>query len=253
VRTPTCILSVDVITAVRSERCVTIAALQDTSLPELPPDRIAQFVIWYVVLLFSLSVHESAHAWMALRMGDRTAADDGRITLNPLVHIDPIGTVVMPILQLFSMGLPLLAWAKPTPVQPRNFRPGMFRRGHILVWGAGPTSNFLLAVLFTAALFVAVRVGLEPHEGNLPYNVLRAGVLMNVVLGVFNLVPLPPFDGSWVLSWALPRRLGEQYDRVMEPYGQYILLIAFVTGALGFVTRPLTTLIVNLLTSVIHS
>lgn len=224
----------------------------ERSLPDLPPERIAQFITWYVVLLFSLSVHESAHAWVALRMGDRTAADLGRITLNPLPHMDPIGTVLMPILQLFSMGLPLLAWAKPTPVQARNFRPGMLRRGQILVAGAGPLSNFALALLFTAVFFVLVRVGVELPQGHPVQNILVAGVLMNVFLGVFNLVPLPPLDGSWIASWGLPRPLAAQYDRIMEPYGQWILLLLFVTGALGYLTRPLTSAIVGVLYGLIR-
>lgn len=221
-------------------------------MPELPPDRIAQWITWYVVLLFSLSVHESAHAWMALRMGDSTAASLGRITLNPLPHIDPVGTVLMPFLQLFSMGLPLLAWAKPTPVQARNFRAGLLRRGQVLVAGAGPVSNFALALVFTALLFLVVRLGLPLREGDPVYNILRAGVVMNVFLGVFNLVPLPPLDGSWIASWGLPRDLGERYDRIVQPYGQWILLLLFATGLLGRITSPLTGAIVGVLRDLVY-
>ena len=216
-------------------------------LEALPPDRIYQFLLSYVVLLFSLSVHESAHAWMALRMGDRTAADAGRITLNPIPHIDPIGTVLMPVLQMLSAGIPLLAWAKPTPVQARNFRPGMLRRGQILVAGAGPVSNFVLALLFTGGFLIVKATGAELPSHHPVMRILSVGLLLNVMLGVFNLIPLPPLDGSWIASWGLPRPLAAQYDRIMEPYGQWILLIAFVTGALGFVTRPLTTAILNML------
>lgn len=216
-------------------------------MPELPPERIAQFITWYVVLLFSLSVHESAHAWMALRMGDRTAADLGRITLNPLPHMDLIGTILMPVLQLFSMGIPLLAWAKPTPVQARNFAPGRFRSGQILVAGAGPGSNFLLAGVFALVLTGLVRGGAAVHQGDAVFNILRTGVLMNVFLGVFNLVPLPPLDGSWILSWGLPRNLGQQYDQVMERWGQWILLLAFATGALSYITSPVSALILRAL------
>jgi Zn-dependent protease len=209
-------------------------------LDALTPDRIAHFVTWYVVLLFSLSVHETAHAWMALRMGDRTAADAGRITLNPLAHIDPVGTILMPVLQLLSSGMPLLAWAKPTPVQARNFRPGMFRRGQILVAGAGPVSNFVLALFFTIVFVVLRKSGMALPPDHAIVKILVAGVTMNVILGVFNLVPLPPLDGSWIASWGLPRSLAAQYDKIMEPYGQWILLIAFVTGALTYITQPLT-------------
>ena len=227
-------------------------AFLEKSLPELPPERIAQWITWYVVLLFSLSVHESAHAWTALRMGDKTAAALGRITLNPLTHMDPIGTILMPVLQLFSMGLPLLAWAKPTPVQARNFRAGQLRRGQILVAGAGPLSNFALALVFTAVLFVLVRAGVPLREGDPVYNILRAGVVMNVFLGVFNLVPLPPLDGSWIASWGLPSGLREGYDRLMEPYGQWILLLLFATGLLGRLTSPLTGALVGALRNLVY-
>ncbi len=119
-------------------------------MPELTAERIAMALMGYVVLLFSLSVHESAHAWMALRMGDDTAARQGRITLNPLPHIDPFGTLLIPLLQFLYTGIPLLGWAKPTPVAAHNFR--QLSRGHVLVALAGPASNLLLALLATAAL-----------------------------------------------------------------------------------------------------
>src|SRR5436190_12316167 len=115
----------------------------------------------YVVLLFSLSVHESAHGWMAFRMGDPTAMSQGRVSLNPLVHIDPIGTVLMPFMQVAFGGVPFLAWAKPTPVGAHNFR--KLARGHVLVAGAGPASNAILALLFTAGLFIARRVPVSPE------------------------------------------------------------------------------------------
>lgn len=186
-------------------------------------------------------------------MGDRTAADQGRITLNPLAHIDPIGTVLMPVLQMLSSGMPLLAWAKPTPVQAKNFRPGMLRRGQVLVAGAGPMSNFALAIVFTGGFIVLRTTGAELPSDHPVVRILSVGVLLNVMLGVFNLVPLPPLDGSWIASWGLPPRLAAQYDRVMEPYGQWILLIAFVSGALAFVTRPVTTAILNFLVRLMHS
>jgi len=203
-------------------------------LAELTPDRIAMGLTYYVVLLFSLSVHESAHGWMALRMGDDTAARQGRITPDQLSHIDPIGTVLIPLLQIFCGGVPLLGWAKPTPVGAQNFR--KLARGHVLVAGARPASNILLAVLFTAGLYVGRHSSLRESDAVLA--LLNIGVYMNVVLALFNLVPLPPLDGSWVASWGLPRHVAARYDRVVEPYGQWILLILFATGVLGWLLSP---------------
>jgi len=208
-------------------------------LPELTPDRIAMGLTYYVVLLFSLSFHESAHAWTASRIGDDTARDLGRVSLNPAVHFDFIGTFLIPMVQIFGpAGIPLMGWAKPTPVVARNFRPGMLSRGQVLVAGAGPASNIVLALLFTAALFVAVRVGVAA-DARLPVLALiETGMLINVALAVFNMVPLPPLDGSWVASHGLPRRAAEYYDRIIEPYGQWILLGLFVTGILSRLISP---------------
>lgn len=203
-------------------------------MPELTPDRLAMGLTYYVVLLFSLSVHESAHGWMALRMGDDTAAREGRITLDPLSHIDPVGTVLVPLLQILWIGLPLLGWAKPTPVGAQNFR--RLARGHVLVASAGPASNVVLAALFTALLYAARHSSLV--ESHAALALLNTGVYLNVVLALFNLVPLPPLDGSWVASWGLPRAVAARYDQVVEPYGQWLLLVLFATGALGWLLSP---------------
>ena len=206
---------------------------------DLTPDRIAQGLTYFVVLLFSLSFHESAHAWTASRLGDDTARNLGRVSLNPLVHIDFLGTVIMPLVQIFGpAGIPLFGWAKPTPYDPRNFRPGELRRGHVLVAVAGPLSNLLLAVAFTAGLFVAARMVARGSATEPLLTLLATGVLMNVALAVFNLVPLPPLDGSKVAAFGLPKELGETYDRVVGPYGSWILLILFATGALSSLVSP---------------
>jgi Zn-dependent protease len=201
----------------------------------------------FVVLLFSLSFHEAAHAWAALRMGDDTALRQGRITLNPVVHIDPIGTLLIPLMQIFWGGIPLLGWARPTPYNPANFRRDRTAaQGHILVAGAGPLSNLLLALAFTAGLFVALRAGAGNLSGPAVI-LLSTGIQMNVALALFNLVPLPPLDGSKVASWGLPRAIAVLYDRVMEPYGQWILLILFASGLLSGLLSPLMRLLIVLL------
>jgi Zn-dependent protease len=217
-------------------------------LTELTPQSIAMGLTAYVVLLFSLSVHESAHGWMALRLGDDTAASQGRVSLNPIVHIDPIGTILMPLLMFLFGGIPLLAWAKPTPYEPANFsRERSLAQGHILVAAAGPISNVILALLFTVMLAVGLRAGLIGSRQEFAFVLLAVGIQMNVALAVFNLVPLPPLDGSKVASWGLPRSAAETYDQVMEPYGQWILLALLVTGILGFVMQPVLSLVIGVL------
>jgi Zn-dependent protease len=195
------------------------------------------------VLLFSLSVHESAHAWTALQEGDPTAQSRGRISLNPLRHIDPIGTVVLPLLMIFTGVSWLIGWAKPTPVNPHNFRD--LKRGQIIVSGAGPTSNLMLAVLFPAALFLVIRLVPEPSSDNPLLEVLVLGIRLNVVLAIFNLVPLPPLDGSHILQWALPNGMGHRFVRLIGPYGGFILLALVMTGALWTVIGPLVDAIEN--------
>ena len=211
---------------------------------ELTPEGIARGLTAYVLLLFSLSVHESAHAWMAHKMGDDTALRLGRVSLNPLVHIDPIGTVLFPLMQIFG-NIPTLGWAKPTPYNPANFRRDVtLRQGHMLVAGAGPISNLLLALLFTAVFFVVVRAGAPLDERNPAVMIPIAGIQMNVILAIFNLVPIPPLDGSKVASYGLPGSFGDRYDRMMAPYGYIILLLLMITGILSFVISPITNWVV---------
>lgn len=204
----------------------------------LTPETIAFGLTSYVVLLFSLSVHESAHGWMAWKLGDDTAMSQGRVTLNPLPHIDPIGTVLMPLVQFLIGGVPFLAWAKPTPVGAQNFK--KLARGHVLVAGAGPTSNWMLAILFTIAFMAVVKLVPEPPRPLIV--ILGMGVQLNVALGLFNLLPVPPLDGSWIASWGLPRNLGERYDRLVEPMGGWLLLLLLmpISRVLGPVTRSIT-------------
>ncbi len=217
---------------------------------ELTPERIALGLTIYVVLLFSLSFHEAAHAWAALRMGDDTALRAGRISMNPTVHIDPIGTVLLPLIMFASTGSPLFGWAKPTPYNPANFRRDRsLAAGHVTVASAGPISNVLLAFVFTLALFAYFKLGGSPQR-NPALLLLLAGIEINVLLAIFNLVPLPPLDGSKVAAFGLPQRMSEAYVRVIEPYGGFILLALFASGLLGRLLGPvelaLTRLLVNL-------
>jgi Zn-dependent protease len=208
-------------------------------LSDLTPEGIAHGLIYYVVLLFSLSFHESAHAWMAWKLGDDTAKNLGRVTLNPIPHIDPIGTVLFPLLQIFGGAL-ILGWAKPTPYNPANFRRDVtMRKGHMLVAAAGPVSNLLLGLFFAVALILLVRQRVIDSERDFLYNILFLGVGLNVMLAVFNFIPIPPLDGSKVASFGLPGDLGERYDRLVGPYGFVILMLLLISGAFGYVAAPI--------------
>ena len=214
---------------------------------DLTPQHIALGLTTYVVLLFSLSFHESAHAWMAWKLGDDTAKSLGRVTLNPIPHIDPIGTVLFPLLQIFAGAL-ILGWAKPTPYNPANFRRDVtMRKGHMLVAGAGPVSNLLLGFVFAVALIVLVRERWIESDQDFLYNILVRGVGLNVMLAVFNFIPIPPLDGSKVASFGLPGDLGERYDRLVGPYGFLILMLLLISGAFGYIAAPIQRFVFNVI------
>ncbi len=182
-----------------------------------------------VVLLFSIIVHEVAHGYVALLNGDPTARMLGRITLNPVPHIDPIGTILLPLLLLMTHAGILFGWAKPVPVNPLNYR--NYRWGEFAVSAAGPVSNLVLAALFS----VVLRLGLgNPGLVQLAY----FGVSINIFLALFNLIPIPPLDGSHILSLLLPRELARLYD-YLQPVGFVLILLLFYTGVMGAVIMPL--------------
>jgi len=208
-------------------------------MPDIDAQKFALGVTNYLVLLFSLSFHESAHAWMALKLGDDTAARLGRITLNPAAHIDLFGTVLMPLLQIFG-GFPVIGWAKPTPYDAGRFRRDVsLRRGHISVAGVGPISNLLLALAFAIVFAVILRVEVPEGMRDGLYSLMSVGIAMNVTLAVFNMLPVPPLDGSHILSWSLPRSIGEKFDHFSENYGTIVLWILFLSGLLGWLIGPI--------------
>ena len=199
---------------------------------------VAQIVIAFIVLLFSLTVHESAHAWTADRLGDPTARLLGRVSLNPIVHADLIGTVVFPILALVS-NVPLIGWAKPVPVNVRRLRHQ--RRDYVLVAAAGPASNLALAILaalLLSALPVSPVILGEPNLSAPLASLLSRGVQTNLLLAIFNMLPIPPLDGGNVLSGLLPVNLAVRFDQI-RPYG-FLLLYAlmFTNGFQYFVVQP---------------
>jgi len=203
----------------------------------LPDIDIAQLFIAFLVLLFSLTVHESAHAWTAYRLGDPTAKLLGRVSLNPLVHIDPVGTILFPIIA-FVTRLPLIGWAKPVPVNQRQLRHP--KRDYMLVAAAGPASNLVLAII--AAVVLRQLPLTTDNIANLdvsgPLAIITSQTIgINVLLAVFNMIPIPPLDGGNVLAGLLPGRLGDVFD-YLRPYGFLIIYIMMLTGALGSLIGP---------------
>lgn len=210
-------------------------------MPDAPisPDKVLEIVIQVAALLFAVSVHESAHGWMALRCGDTTARDLGRITLNPVKHIDPFGSLLVPALLAFT-GAPVFGWAKPVPVSLRGVRNP--RRANLLVSAAGPLSNFAVAIAGAAAFFLLrlLAPGGAELKGSLFYPLLLVAlftVAVNVSLGIFNLVPIPPLDGFGVVESFAPARWIRGVMWVRR-YGFILLVVAIFTGGLSAVLGP---------------
>jgi Zn-dependent protease len=187
--------------------------------------------------IFAITLHEVSHGWVARYLGDPTAYMLGRLTLNPLKHVDPLGTVVVPIgMLLLSGGQMAFGWAKPVPVAFRNLRNP--KRDMVLVAAAGPLSNFTMA-LGWALLFAigAAASGLESSVGRWVLNMCVFGIQINVILAIFNLLPVPPLDGGRVLSGLLPKAGSELLDRI-EPFGFMIVVLLMVTNVLWTIMDP---------------
>ena len=204
----------------------------------LPGIDFAQIFLAFVVLLFSLTVHEAAHAWTADAMGDPTARLLGRVSLNPLVHADPIGTILFPLLAMVA-NVPLIGWAKPVPVNVSRLR--HTRRDYVLVAAAGPASNLTLAVLAALLLRVIpvspVTLG-EPNISVPIATMLSRALQINVLLAVFNMIPIPPLDGGNVIGGLLPRPLAQRFDSLIRPYGFILLYALMLTRGFDYVVVP---------------
>ncbi|MDX6445054.1 MAG: hypothetical protein QOH71_2128 [Blastocatellia bacterium] len=220
---------------------------------------IGQFILFMVALIFSLSVHESAHAWMSNYFGDDLAKSQGRISLNPVVHVDPIGTLLFPALAFFTHA-PVIGWAKPTPVNPLRWRDK--RVANFWVSIAGVLCNFIIAIVAG----IVIRILLSAHLIDLGYSggqglfvptsdslvmegavkLLTTFFTLNVALGVFNLIPIPPLDGSKVLQSILPESFESGFE-ALERFGYLLLILAMFTGVFGMIFSVVMPIAVRIL------
>jgi Zn-dependent protease len=199
---------------------------------------VVSIIIMAFVFLFAITVHEAAHGWAALKLGDPTAYNLGRVSLNPIVHIDPIGTIVFPIMLIVMRAPILFGWAKPVPINPLNLRNP--QRDNLLISAAGPLSN--MTVAFLAFFGLIILKSLSPNtfaeKGVFFYlvtsifSILYYTVFINIILAIFNLIPIPPLDGSGILMGLLSEEAAQKYDRI-RPYGFIIIILLLMTGILG--------------------
>lgn len=209
-------------------------------MPNIDP---IQLLTGFVVLLCSLTVHEAAHAWAADRLGDSTARMLGRLSLNPAVHVDPIGTILFPLIAM-ATNLPLIGWAKPVPVNTAELRPN-WRQKFMVIAAAGPASNLVLALMAAILLRVALPADAGAEGAAVSVSsALETAIIVNVLLAVFNMIPVPPLDGGNVLSGLLTGPMADTFDR-LRPYGFLILYGLMFTGMLNTIVFPPARLILS--------
>lgn len=212
--------------------------MQELSVPQL-------VAVFAVPILFAITVHEVAHGWVARLFGDRTAELLGRLTLNPVRHVDLVGTVIVPAVLLF-LHAPIFGWAKPVPVATRNFRRP--RQDMAVVAAAGPASNLVMAIGWAVIARVALELGGSGNGMVMPlvYAMGLAGIWVNVTLAALNFLPIPPLDGGRVLNGFLPPRISDKFER-LEPFGLIILVLLLWQGALVRVLSPIINTLAGLL------
>lgn len=191
--------------------------------------------IWAVPVLFAITLHEAAHGWVANKLGDPTARQLGRITMNPIKHIDPVGTIAVPLVLVMLSGF-IIGWAKPVPVDMRHFKQPLLDMA--LVALAGPASNFLMACGWALMITLSTTVLAETSIAIYLLQMGKAGMTINLILMVLNLIPIPPLDGGRVVAGVLPKQMAWSYMRI-EPYGMWIILALLVSGVLGKILWPI--------------
>jgi len=204
---------------------------------------VQRIAIWALPVLFAITVHEVAHGWVALKLGDRTALMLGRLTLNPIKHIDPVGTLLVPAIMLMVGGF-VFGWAKPVPVTWENLRNP--KRDMTLVALAGPMANLLMVFFWAGIMKIGILLAnTSPWLAQPMVYMAVAGVFINTILMVLNLIPLPPLDGGRIVTGLLPGPLSWKFSRI-EPYGFLILLILFFTHILGKLMWPVISIVISL-------
>lgn len=192
---------------------------------------IQRIVVWILPVIFAITVHEVAHGWVAKKLGDNTASSQGRLTINPIKHVDILGTIIIPGLLLLSFTGFIFGWAKPVPVDPRNFKNP--KKDMALVALAGPLSNLLMAISWALIARLGTIIELEALSLPLIYSGI-AGISINLVLALINLLPIPPLDGSRIVTGILPNRIAWQYNR-LERFGFIILLLLIWFDGLSYI------------------
>ncbi len=203
---------------------------------------IQTILIYAIPVLFAITVHETAHGWVASILGDHSAKMMGRLTLNPIKHIDPVGTILVPTLLYFTSGF-IFGWAKPVPVNFNALRSP--KKDMFWVAIAGPASNFVMTILWLGLILIAINLGSQFLA-----DMAQVGIQINLLLAVLNLLPLPPLDGGRIVSSLLPGRLSYQYDQ-LEPYGLYILLGLLFLGIFQNVILPIVKIIQQFLFAIV--
>lgn len=212
---------------------------------------IQQIAVWIIPILLAVTLHEASHAWVAYKLGDPTAKLLGRVTANPIPHIDPIGTIAVPLLLGITTQFSFLfGWAKPVPISPINFKNP--KRDNAIVALAGPMSNLLMCFLWASVM----KVVLVSHTTASLMMVFllftaKAGIMINLILFLLNMIPIPPLDGSRIVASFLTGKTAYYYDKI-EPFGFFILLALIITNILGYILTPAFRWILLLLNQIFH-